>query len=226
MTHLCKLRRVCVKLGQRIKMHTALLLIRGLWRSCSMRVEGEQHLNQLIGDKRRCIPCYWHQQHLFCARYLLNKKQQGLNLGFLVSPSRDGDLPAAFLDSIGVTAIRGSSNRTGARALKDVYSAISNDGLSVVNTPDGPTGPIFKFKPGALMLAQMTGCPVLPLACDAPRAWYLKSWDRFMIPKPFSTITIRIGAPVEVDRTASADDLSSIAAELEQTLISLGNSAT
>ena len=91
--------------------------------------------------------------------------------------------------------IRGSSTHTGARALRDYYTALTKEKVSPVLTPDGPRGPRFKFKPGALLLAQMSGRPILPMAYAASRAWLVK-WDKFVIPKPFARIVIAIGEPV------------------------------
>ncbi len=94
---------------------------------------------------------------------------------------------------IGGGVIRGSSSHTGARSLRDYYQALVKENLSPVITPDGPTGPRFKFKPGAILLAQMSGRPMLPMAYAASRAWLVK-WDKFVIPVPFARIVIAIGA--------------------------------
>ena len=198
-------------------------LIRLIWRTCKVTVNGDEHARGLIASNTAFIPCYWHQQHIFCSWYLLQLHKQGLKLGFLVSPSKDGDAPAAIVESLGAIAIRGSSNRTGAKALRDLYHIVHTDGVSTVTTPDGPTGPIFKFKPGAVMLSQLTQCPILPLAYQAESAWSVKSWDRFIIPKPFSRITINIGAPVQIAKAINAEQQESHAVELEAELNRLGN---
>lgn len=85
-------------------------------------------------------------------------------------------------------------------------------------TPDGPKGPRHEFKWGALVAAQLSGIPIVTITVGADRAWYLKSWDRFMIPKPFSRLRIRYGAPRWVPRDASEEDLKDIALELEEEL--------
>jgi len=121
--------------------------------------------------------------------------------------------------------IRGSSNRTGARAIRDLYQVMAKEKISPVNTADGPTGPAFAFKPGAVMLAQLTGYPVLPMAYAAERAWELGTWDRFRIPKPFSRIAVVIGEPRHVDRKTAMTDQEPIARELEATLNRLGEEA-
>jgi len=207
----------------------AVPLIRGilklLWRTCRVTVVGDEHARQLLAEDRPFIPVYWHQQHVFCARYLLDLQRDGLKLGFLISPSKDGDVAARIMAGFGARVIRGSSNRTGARAIRDLYQVMAKERISPVNTADGPTGPAFRFKPGAVMLAQLTGYPVLPLAYAAEHAWELKSWDRFRIPRPFSRVCVMVGEPRAVDRKTAMADQEGIARELEATLNRLGAEA-
>ena len=152
---------------------------------------------------------------MFCSRYLLSQQSQGLKLGFLISPSVDGELPAMIARQLGAQVIRGSSTRTGARALRDYYNLLVRDQVSPVITPDGPRGPRFKFKPGALLLAQIAGRPLLPMAFAASRAW-LVSWDKFVIPWPFARIVIAIGAPVSVPRNLpEGTTIDSLQADME-----------
>ena len=118
---------------------------------------------------------------------------------------------------IGARAIRGSSSHTGARALRDYYLALVKENISPVVTPDGPRGPRFKFKPGAILLAQMSGRPMLPLAYAASRA-ALVHWDRFVLPMPFARIAIAIGAPREVPRTLDPAALAALQVEMQESL--------
>jgi lysophospholipid acyltransferase (LPLAT)-like uncharacterized protein len=124
----------------------------------------------------------------------------------------------------GGAVIRGSSTHTGARALRDYYQALVRDNVSPVITPDGPRGPRFKFKPGALLLAQMSGRPILPMSYAASRAWLIK-WDRFVIPMPFSRIAIAIGRPRYVPRVTDAVTLERLQAEMEEELRGLFGAA-
>jgi len=170
-----------------------LALLRLWWRSCRIvRVEGEEHLAAALAAAPSLLPCYWHQHELFCARYLLLQMPRGLKLGFLISPSVDGEVPATIARRLGAEVIRGSSTRTGARALRDYYHLLVNDNVSPVITPDGPTGPPHQFKAGALLLAQISGRPLLPMAYAASRAWQF-GWDDFVLPWPGSRVAIRAG---------------------------------
>ncbi len=125
---------------------------------------------------------------------------------------------------LGGEVIRGSSTHTGARALRDYYQLLVKDNVSPVLTPDGPRGPPFKFKPGGILLAQISGRPLLPMAYAASRAWFV-SWDRFVIPWPFARIAIAVGEPVYVPRNpAGAADPArdeALARQLEVTLHAL-----
>jgi lysophospholipid acyltransferase (LPLAT)-like uncharacterized protein len=120
----------------------------------------------------------------------------------------------------GGRVIRGSSSHTGARALRDYYLALVQENVSPVITPDGPRGPRFKFKPGAILLAQMSGRPMLPLAYAASRAWLVK-WDKFVIPWPFARIAITIGPPRYVPRVIAATQIEELQRQMEAELLRL-----
>ena len=194
-------------------------LIRAWWRSCRVvRIEGEEQLAAALARTPSLIPCYWHQHQLFCGKFLLEQRARGLSAGWLISPSVDGELGAMLVRRFGGAVIRGSSTHTGARALRDYYQALTRDGISPVITPDGPRGPRFKFKPGALLLAQMSQRPVLPMAYAASRAWLVK-WDKFVIPVPFlARIAIAIGTPRYVARVTDAAGLERLQEEMEREL--------
>lgn len=194
-------------------------LVRLWWRSCRIvAVVGEEHLLAVLDEVPSFLPCYWHQHHLFMARYLLGAQQRTrLRIGFLISPSVDGELGAMIIRRAGAQAIRGSSSHTGALALKDYFLALTREQISPVINPDGPRGPRFKFKPGALLLAQMSGRPILPMAYAASSAWLLQ-WDKFVLPRPFARIVIAIGAAQRVPRTLSPEALGDLQRQMEQAL--------
>lgn len=197
-----------------------------LWLTCRVKkVIGEKNAVEAMKAGKPIIPCYWHQHHVFGAWYMLQLQKRGLKLGFLISPSRDGEVPARIAASWGATPIRGSSNRTGARAIRDLYLIMTKEGISPVNTTDGPTGPAHYFKPGAIMLAQLTQAPMLPISYAASRYWQLKSWDRFIIPKPFSSIVIAVGKPRYIAKDIAIEDQEPIRKEMEQALKQLQQEA-
>jgi len=192
-----------------------LAIIRLWWLTCRItRVQGAEHLTAALAQAPSLVPCYWHQHQLFCGKYLLEQRSHGLKPGWLISPSVDGELGALFVRRLGAHVIRGSSTHTGARALRDYYQALTQEQVSPVVTPDGPRGPRFRFKPGALLLAQMSGRPILPMAYAASRAWLVK-WDKFVIPVPFSRIAIAVGPPRYVPRVSDGKAVERLQAEME-----------
>lgn len=185
-----------------------------VWTGRIVRVVGVENLEAALAKAPSLIPCYWHQHQLFCARYLLDQRPRGLTVAWLISPSVDGELGAMMVRRLGGGVIRGSSSHTGARSLRDYYQALVKDNLSPIITPDGPRGPRFKFKPGAILLAQMSGRPMLPMAYAASRAWLVK-WDKFVIPAPFARIVVAIGAPRYVPRVTDAAGIEQLQADME-----------
>lgn len=178
-------------------------LVRAVWAMARRpRVVGIEHFDAALAQAPAFIPVLWHQHQLYCAKWLLEQSPR-VTVGFLISPSVDGEIGAMLVDRFGGVAVRGSSTHTGARALRDYYEALVKRSVSPIITPDGPRGPRFEFKPGAILLAQMSGRPMLPMAYAASRA-ILFHWDRFVIPLPFARIVIAIGAPRSVPRTLDA----------------------
>jgi lysophospholipid acyltransferase (LPLAT)-like uncharacterized protein len=110
----------------------------------------------------------------------------------VISEHRDGEIVAQIAESLGYRTVRGSSSRGASRALLGLTRAIE-EGHDGAITPDGPRGPAHVFAPGGAIAAYRTGIPIVPIRASASRAWRLKSWDRFLIPKPFATVTVTMG---------------------------------
>ncbi|MCK5335680.1 MAG: lysophospholipid acyltransferase family protein [Gammaproteobacteria bacterium] len=188
-----------------------------IWWTCRVKtIAGDENAQQLIKKDEPIIPCYWHQMHIFGTWYMRLLQKRGLKIGFLISPSVDGEVIVNLVKSWGAIAIRGSSTRTGAKAMRDMYNTIVKDKISPVTTSDGPTGPLHEFKQGAVMLSQLTQAPMLPIAYAASRFWQLKSWDQFIIPKPFSNIVIAVGKPHYINKKNSAEELEAERLSMEK----------
>jgi len=206
------------RLLYRVAVPVGLAIIRAWWLSCRVvQVLGVENLEGALAKAPSLVPCYWHQHQLFCGKFLVEQRARGLTAGWLISPSVDGELGAMLVRRLGASVIRGSSTHTGARALRDYYQALVRENISPVITPDGPKGPRFKFKPGAILLAQMSGRPMLPMAYSASRAWLIK-WDKFVIPVPFSRIAIALGPPRYVSRVTDAATLEKLQTDMEAEL--------
>jgi lysophospholipid acyltransferase (LPLAT)-like uncharacterized protein len=205
-------------IGYQILVPVGLSLLRLVWRwSRVIRVIGTEHIAAALARAPSFIPVYWHQHQIFCVKHLLEQRGAGLKLGFLISPSVDGEIGAMVVRNLGGEVIRGSSTHTGARALRDYYQALAHEGVSPAITPDGPRGPPWKFKPGALLLAQLSGRPIIPLSYAASSAWKIK-WDRFVIPSPGSRIVIAVGEPLYVAKGLDAATLSRLQLDMERRL--------
>jgi lysophospholipid acyltransferase (LPLAT)-like uncharacterized protein len=201
-------------------------VIRMLWATCRVtHVSGLEAARQAVRESKSLIPVYWHQHMVFGARAVLDLRSEGLQAGFLISPSIDGTAPAMLVEKVGGVVIRGSSTHTGARALRDYYETIVKKLVSPAITPDGPKGPLHEFKPGAIMLSQITGKPILPIAIAAARAIRFRTWDAFELPLPFSRIAIVYGEPVKVGRATDTAALEQWQAKMAESLRALRRQA-
>jgi lysophospholipid acyltransferase (LPLAT)-like uncharacterized protein len=210
----------------RVAVVVAWLLVRLFWATCRVRsTPGIEQARAAVRESRSLIPVYWHQHMLFGVRALLDLRDDGLKLGFLISPSVDGTAPAMLVGRIGGHVIRGSSTHTGARALRDFYETIVKREISPAITPDGPRGPAHGFKPGAVMLAQLTGKPILPISVAASHTWRFRTWDQFELPLPFSRVVIAYGEPVKMPRGIATDSLERLQAEMAERLQQLQQAA-
>lgn len=141
---------------------------------------------------RTCIFPFWHRCVL-PATFLFRDR----NLAVMTSRSTDGEYIARVIQKFGFLAIRGSSSRGGSQALLEMRTLIQNNGTAVF-TIDGPRGPRYVAKRGPILLASMTGAPIIPFYVAVERAWVLNSWDRFVVPKPFSRIHTHFSEMIHV----------------------------
>ena len=167
-------------------------LIRALATTWRIRVVGAEPVDALRRARRPLAFAFWHGQML-----PLVVRHRGEGVAILVSSHRDGEIIARIIHRFGFRTIRGSSSRGAGRALLGLVRELEA-GREVAVTPDGPRGPARRFAAGALAAAQRSGAPIVPVGAHASRAWRLRSWDRFMIPKPFARITVAYGPPTPV----------------------------
>jgi lysophospholipid acyltransferase (LPLAT)-like uncharacterized protein len=158
------------------------------------------------------IFAFWHRC-VFPAAHIF--RNQGVAV--MTSRSFDGEYIARVIERNGYVAVRGSSSRGGVPALMTLHRLIS-EGHSAAFTIDGPRGPRFVAKPGAVLLARNTGVPIVPFYVAVKTKIELRSWDRSIIPLPFSRALLRATSPVYVPRDATDDDLPRYLAELQSKL--------
>jgi len=158
-----------------------------------MRPENDDALRALRASGQRVIFTLWHGELL-----PLLWHHRGEGVAVVISEHRDGEIIAQIAERLGYTTVRGSTSRGGGRALIGLMRAVQAGHDGAV-TPDGPRGPAHVFAPGAAIAAQRTGAPLAMIRASAKRAWRLKSWDRFLVPKPFATVRVVYGPIVPVD---------------------------
>ncbi len=170
-------------------------------------------------SRKGCIFAFWHGQALIPA-WAYRKK----GVAVMVSLHRDGEIMNRALARLGFKRIRGSTSKGGNTALSAMAALLRKGGLAAI-TPDGPRGPRFKVHPGVFLLAARTGSPILPCGIAAKSQWTLKSWDAFMIPRPFTRVRIAAGDPIHVPADLARSDLSFQAENLRETLTKLNDQA-
>jgi len=180
-------------------------VLAGTWR---VSERGTEHLRALgpapfvyVCWHSRILPLIYHHRHQ--------------NIVLLISRHRDGGYLADLAARWGYRAVRGSSKRGGAAGLLGIVRELQG-GARVAVTPDGPQGPPERVKAGAIAAAQHAGTPLLPLAARASAAWWVRSWDRFCIPKPFARVDIVYGPAVVVG--PGREGMERALAEVEQKL--------
>jgi len=172
----------------------AVLVIRLLYRLMRIEVLGDERIAPIWRSGGRVILCAWHEQLLLVVKCYL-----GPGGKILISSSKDGEIIARTMELFGQGTVRGSSSRGGAAALRSLV-ALGKEPFDLGITPDGPRGPRRQIKDGVVHLARLTGRPVVPVAFVCSRGYRFASWDRFLLPYPFSRGVFFYGEPVLYER--------------------------
>ncbi len=207
-------RRFRRRIGSSLLELLAPMLVRILALTWRVQRKGERG-RELLASDRPWIVAMWHGRMLCLMPMRLHK---GRGIHVLVSPSDDGGLATQALRGFGFRSIRGSLSRGGAEALRTMHELV-RDGGQLVVTPDGPRGPRHAMNTGAAWLARAANVPLLPVGVACDRAWRLRSWDRFTIPKPFARLVVVYGDPIDVASAIGDTDLERIAADLRERIL-------
>jgi lysophospholipid acyltransferase (LPLAT)-like uncharacterized protein len=154
------------------------------------------HATKSVSEDENFIVCMWHGDLLMQAFNYQNFKPKG-TVKAIISEHRDGEAIRKTVEYLGIGSLTGSSTRGGAKALIGAIKSIKN-GVDVAITPDGPRGPIHSVADGIVVISQKTKAKILPFSCVPSKYWQLKSWDKFIIPKPFGKLNFYIGEPIDV----------------------------
>jgi lysophospholipid acyltransferase (LPLAT)-like uncharacterized protein len=174
-------------------------------------ISSEEGAQETVGQ-RPLIGSFWHAC-IIPATYMC----RNLGVRVMSSNSYDGEYMGRIIRKFGFVAVKGSSSRNAVRALLGLRRALG-DGWSVAFTLDGPRGPRYKVKPGPVALARSSGVPLTMFHMAVDRAWVLNTWDRLIIPKPFSRVLMRFGKLIPVPGEASEEELERYTAELQASL--------
>jgi lysophospholipid acyltransferase (LPLAT)-like uncharacterized protein len=175
-------------------------------------VQGRENEESTYAAGKRLVLTFWHGR-IFMATYHFRRR----GIVVMTSHNRDGEYIARVIERFGYGAARGSSTRGSRGAIVEMLRALKMN-RDVAFTIDGPRGPRYVAKPGAAYLAWKSGNPVLPFNISVEKKWVMRSWDHFMVPKPFSRALVIIGAPIYVDGNATDEELRRTETQIQQSL--------
>lgn len=191
------------------------VLIRLIGRTTRFEVEGWEHWETASRDRQIPIYTFWHNR-VFLGTYFWRRRR----IVVMTSQSFDGEYIARFIQRFGYGAARGSSTRGGVGAVVEMVR-LMRAGCPTAFTIDGPKGPRYVAKMGAVLLAKKTGHPILPFTITPAKFWEAKSWDAFQVPKPFTRALLSIAPPIFVPADADEETLNARHAELQSSLDNL-----
>lgn len=183
------------------------ILIRLIGRTTRLTIEGWEHWVAASRDESIPIYTFWHNR-VFLATYFWQNRR----IVVMTSQSFDGEYIARFIQRFGYGAARGSSTRGAVGAIVEMVK-LMRAGCPTAFTIDGPKGPRYEAKMGAILLAKKTGYPVLPFTITAKKFWEAKSWDAFQVPKPFTRALVLIAPPIYV--AADSDEATMLTKRVE-----------
>ena len=156
------------------------------------------------------VYCGWHGHSFIPAHHFRNR-----GYWVIISHSRDGEIQNRIFTKLGYNVIRGSTGRGGVRALIESIRVL-RDGATMAITPDGPRGPSGVVQEGVMMMAQKSGCALIPVGTYAKPAWFAPTWDRYMVPLPFARGVFVFGDPIYVKENATTEEMECLRKKLEE----------
>ena len=170
-------------------------LLNLLIRLIHLTVKKRFHLPQTVPEKPFMV-AFWHGK-LLLAPFIYQKLRKDVKIGVMISDHFDGEIIAKTMGYFDFETIRGSSSKGGVKALKESFRRIAQ-GYDIAITPDGPRGPYQSVADGIVSISQKKEMMIVAFNYTASSYWELKSWDKFMVPKPFSTMDFYASEPFSV----------------------------
>lgn len=180
--------------------YAGLMAVKALSATYRVRIVDAANESDTLDRYKSLVYASWHQRFFPGIAFFSSRRP----IAIMISQSRDGESIARVVDMLGWRAVRGSSSRGGQEALQTLQR-MSADGCRIGHIVDGPQGPAGVVKAGLLAIAQHAGIPVVPTVTSGQNRWVCNSWDRFMIPKPFSRVIIRFGRPILIPKGLGND---------------------
>jgi len=193
-----------------------LLLVRLLSATYRVRIIGAENEKMLLEEGQGLVYASWHQRFFPGIIFFSTRKP----IAIIISKSKDGEMAARAVDVLGWHAVRGSSSEGGKEALEEIKT-LARSGYRVGHIVDGPQGPFGKVKPGLIRIAQHASLAVVPTITSGQHLWVFNSWDRFMVPKPFSRVIIRFGTPIEVPEDLDEEKFQVLKTRVERDMDAL-----
>ncbi len=190
--------------------------VRGYAATYRLTVENEHVWMDHMKAGGSVIICCWHQQFFSAIRHFRNYSH--LKPPLMISRSSDGGLIAGIAGRTGWDPVRGSSSKGGRDALSEIAQKLLERKIAA-HIVDGPRGPAGKIKAGIIRLAQLGNAAIIPFSVHADRAWYFKSWDRFMVPKPFAKVTLRFDELFPIPSTSTPEEFEDVRLKLEEIML-------
>ncbi|MBL8086811.1 MAG: lysophospholipid acyltransferase family protein [Chthonomonas sp.] len=175
-------------------------------RSLKIEIEGLEETQRLPGSK---IYAGWHGRTFVAATVF-----RGKGVWTIISMSRDGEMQNRIFTRFGFNTVRGSTGRGGIKALIECIRILKK-GAEMAFTPDGPRGPSGVVQDGLLMMAQKSGALIVPVGVSSDRRWLVRTWDRFMVPKPFARAIMLFGDPVTLKPDATNEEFEQVRAHVQ-----------
>jgi lysophospholipid acyltransferase (LPLAT)-like uncharacterized protein len=160
--------------------------------------------------------CTWHQQFFSAARPF--KKYKTFKPSIMISQSKDGEIVAKMALRNGWNPVRGSSSKGGMEALRKMITNLKESRLAA-HIVDGPKGPSGIVKAGVIRLAYAANAAIVPFSVSAEKAWYFPSWDKFLLPKPFSNVFLRFGEMIKFDKVKDRENFEKQRMKLEEIML-------
>ena len=188
-------------------------LVKLLSATYRVRIVDPENEAKILNRNKRLVYASWHQRFFPGITFFSSRKP----IAIIISKSRDGEMAARAVNILGWHSVRGSSSKGGKGALEEV-KALGSTNHKIGHIVDGPQGPFGVIKPGLIRIAQYAGLPIVPTITSGENRWEFNSWDRFLVPKPFSRVIIRFGEAVHVPGEMDENEFESVRLKVEARL--------